>query len=100
MQWAVEQGCVIKFHVTLNKCATETLVLLQEAYGKNSLSKTQVFRWYKNFKDGREGVYDEQCTGSSSSFQTLVNVSKIKAILDSDHLMSVQKIADTLGLSK
>jgi len=35
---------------------TETLVLVQKAYGKEDLNRWNVFRWYSRFRDGRELV--------------------------------------------
>lgn len=58
MQRRVEQRYAIKFCVKLNKSTTETLAMSQETYGKDSLSKVQVFRWHKTFKDKIEDVDD------------------------------------------
>jgi len=34
--------------------ATETLVLVQKAYGNEALNRSNVFRWYSQFRDGKE----------------------------------------------
>ena len=49
-----EQCVNIKFLIKLGKSATETYNLLTEVYGDQCLSRTQVFEWFKKFKDGRE----------------------------------------------
>ena len=52
----VEQRVNIKFLTKLGKSATETYNLLTEVYGDQCLSRTQVFEWFKKFKEGREYV--------------------------------------------
>jgi hypothetical protein len=63
MQRSLEQCYAIKFCVKLGKSGSETLQLLRTAYGDAVLSSSQVLRWHKAFKDGREGVEDEHCAG-------------------------------------
>ena len=46
MQRSVDQRYAIKFCVKLENPATETLAMIQKAYGKDALSKAQVFRWH------------------------------------------------------
>lgn len=98
MQRNVEQWYAIKFYVKQNKSATETLTMLQEAYGNDSLSSAQMFRWQEVFKDGRENVDDEQHTERPSSSRTLDNV--LKALLDSGRLMNIRIISEMLGITK
>ena len=38
------------------KRATETYQLLQRAYGEDAMGRTQVFDWFRGFKDGRISV--------------------------------------------
>jgi hypothetical protein len=44
----VQRDC-IKFCVKLSKSATETVEMLQEAFGEHSLSRTVVFEWHSHF---------------------------------------------------
>lgn len=59
---AADYRTTITFCVKLNKSATETLAMFQEAYGKGSL-KAQEFRGHKAFKDERVDVNDKQSAG-------------------------------------
>jgi len=52
----VEQHINVKFCVKLGKSATETYDLLKKVYGDECLSHTQVFMWFKRFKEGREEI--------------------------------------------
>jgi len=44
---------------TFNENVTETYEELKRAYGEHAVSRTQGFRWYKAFLDGREIMEDE-----------------------------------------
>jgi hypothetical protein len=66
------------------KSSSETLQLLRTAYGDAVLSSAQVFRWYKAFKDGRESVDNEQCTGHHTTSRTENNVAPVKTVLERD----------------
>jgi len=57
----VDQCINVKFCVKLGKSATETYDLLKKVYGDECLSGTQVFNWFKRFKEGREEIGDDQC---------------------------------------
>jgi hypothetical protein len=63
MQHSVNQRYTIKFCVKLEKSATETIAVVQRAYGKDDLSKSQVFRWHKALRERREDVEDKQRLG-------------------------------------
>ncbi len=49
--WA-EQHCAIKFYERLKKMPSETTVLLKEAFGKETLDDSMIWRWHKAFVDG------------------------------------------------
>jgi hypothetical protein len=42
----------MKFCLKAGLSATETLVLVQKAYGNKVLNRSNVFRWYAQFLDG------------------------------------------------
>ena len=61
MYWMAEMNRVaIKFCFKAGLCATETLVLVQKAYGNKALNRSDVFRWYSRFRYGSELVYVQQ----------------------------------------
>jgi len=51
-----EHRVATKFCFKAGLSATETLVLVQKAYGNEALNLSNVFRWYSRFLDGREVV--------------------------------------------
>jgi len=100
MERTIEQRFSIKFCVQLNKTATETLQMIQEAYGEDALSRTQVFQWHKNFREGRDDVHDKQRVGPPSTSHTDTNVQKVRDVLNSDRRLSIRAIADEVGIDK
>jgi hypothetical protein len=63
----VEQCVNVKFCVRIGKSATEMYDLLKNVYGDERLSHTQVFEWFKRFKDGREEIGADQLSGHPST---------------------------------
>jgi uncharacterized cysteine cluster protein YcgN (CxxCxxCC family) len=70
MERNIKQRYAIKFCVKLKETATETFEKLKRAYGDEVLSKAQVFRWHKAFKEGRENVEDEHHSGRPSTVKS------------------------------
>jgi hypothetical protein len=77
MDGKIEQRVCIKFCVKLCKSATNTLQMLQEAFGEYSLSRTAVFEWHSRFKAGQVSLEDDECSGQPSTNKTTENVYKI-----------------------
>jgi hypothetical protein len=69
----------IKFCFKAGLSATETLVLVQKAYGNEALNRSNVFRWYSRFRDGRELVDDNERGGRPKSTRTAVNIAAVAA---------------------
>jgi hypothetical protein len=63
----IEEGVAIKFCFKVGLSATETVVLVQKAYGNEALNRSNVFRWYSRFHDGRELVEDDERGGRPKS---------------------------------
>jgi hypothetical protein len=57
--------------------ATETLVLVQKAYGNEALNRSNVFRWFSRFRDRRELVEDDERGGRPKSNRTDANIAAI-----------------------
>jgi len=65
-----EQRVCIKFCANLGKSATETLKMIQQGLGNQSLSRTQVLQWHARFKTGRTLVDGDEHTGRPTSCTT------------------------------
>jgi len=54
-----ELRCAIKFCVKLGETVIETFNKLKQAFGEHASSRSQVFKWYKAFSEGRESIKDD-----------------------------------------
>ena len=68
-----KQTVAKKFCFKAGLSATETLVLVQMAYGNEARNQSNVFRWYSRFRDGRELLEDDERCGRPKSTRTAVN---------------------------
>jgi hypothetical protein len=55
---AVEQRANIKFCFKLGKTAREAYEMMNNVYGSDCVSRSNIFRWYAVFRDGREDTED------------------------------------------
>ena len=83
----------------LNKSATETFALT-EAYGDATLSRTMVFKWHKDFKEGRENVEVDPRSGRPISSTNDQNVDAVQDVMAKDHRLRVRMIAEEMVLNK
>jgi hypothetical protein len=68
----LEQRINIKFCAKLGKSMSETLQMLTEAYGVDTM---KVSEWHKRFKEGWEDVKDDERTGCLKTHWTDENCS-------------------------
>jgi len=59
-----KQRVAIKFCFKAGLSATETLILVRNAYGNEALNRSEVLMWYSRFRDGRELLEDDERGGS------------------------------------
>jgi hypothetical protein len=52
----LEQWIIIKFILKIGKHASETLALLTLSCGEYAMKKLSVFKWHRQFKEGREDM--------------------------------------------
>jgi len=88
-----EQRVCIRFCANLGKSVTETLEMIQQGFGDQSLSRTQVFQWHARFKAGRISVDDDEHTGRPTSCTTPETVARIQEIIHQDRRRTIHDIA-------
>ncbi|GFV09426.1 HTH_48 domain-containing protein [Trichonephila clavipes] len=96
MQQSIEQCYAIKFCVHLGKLDASTLEMIQQAYGRESLSQAQVFRWHKMFKEGRRRCGGRARAGRPSTSRTAESGQRVRYLLNTDRRLSVRMIAEKL----
>jgi hypothetical protein len=96
-----EQRVAIKFCFKAGLSATETLVLVQKAYGNEALNRSNVCGWYSRFRDGRELVEDDERGGRPKSTRTEVNIAAVAAdLVKNYHRIASRMIAESLNIPK
>lgn len=100
MQRTIEQRYAIKFCVGLGKSGLETVEMIRQVYKDDTMSRTAIFNWHKQFKDGRQHVEDESRVGRPVTSKTDHNVQRVRNVLNSDRRLSVRMIADQVGIDK
>jgi hypothetical protein len=95
-----KQTVARKFRFKACLSATETLVLMQTAYGNEALNRSNVFRWYSRFRDGRELVEDDERDGRQKSSRTEVNIAALGDLVKNDRRIASRMIAESLNIPK
>ncbi|XP_055633310.1 protein GVQW3-like [Toxorhynchites rutilus septentrionalis] len=96
----MEQRDAIKFRFKLKKTPSETLELLQIAYGNEFLSRSKVFEWYARFKAGRELLADDPRDGRPSTSATDANIERVRVGVASNPRATVEMLADEFNISE
>ncbi|GFS71855.1 protein GVQW3 [Trichonephila clavipes] len=100
MQQNIEKRHAIKFFVRLGKSGASTLEMIQQAYGRESLSQAQVFRWHKMLKEGWESVEDVPRAGRPSTSRNAENEQRVRHLLNTYQRLSVRLIVEQLEMDK
>jgi len=89
----------IKFCFKAGKNATETLQMVNVAYGDQAVSRSNDFRWYGRFRDGRENIEDYPRSGRPTECRD-DNVEKIFQLLPQNRHLSLKMLADEVNIGK
>jgi hypothetical protein len=95
-----EQRVAIKFCLKAGLSATETLVLVQKAYGNEAMKRLNVFRWYFRFRDGRELIEDDERSGRPKWNRTEVNIVAVADLVKNYRRIASIMIAESLNIPK
>ena len=96
----VEERINLKFLVRLGKTLTQALMLHQEVYSDDTVSRTRLFEWHRRFKEGREEVKDDHRSGRPSTSKTDENVERVRQKVRSNRRLTVRMIADEPGMNR
>ena len=58
--------------------------MTQKAFGDDAMSAAQIKVWHKCFKDGRESIESDPCSGRPATSRTPENVEGIQAAINKD----------------
>jgi len=88
-----EQRIAIKYCF---KAGLSALVWVQKAYVNEAVNRSEVFRWYSWFRDGRELVEDDEGGGRPKSTRTEVNIAAVADLVKNDRQIASRMIAESL----
>lgn len=100
LKYVMEQRANIRFCLKIDKTTSETAELLREVFGANCLSRAQIFRWYKCFKDGREDLEAEETPGRLTSLRMSELVEKVGERIKKDRFESLTMLEYVFGFNK
>lgn len=95
----LEQRACIKFCVANGFKCSETLKMLEKAFGESCLGKTQAYEWYKRFKGGRTSLDHDEIPGRPTTSVTEENIESAKQIVLQNRSVPIREIAVLLGIS-
>lgn len=72
---------------------------LCDMHGYSVMSYSQVARWNKRFRDGRELLEDDQRSGRPKSVVTKGNIQKIQDLLQEDSRLTTRQLAKRTGIN-
>jgi len=72
--------------------------MIQQGFGDQSLSCTQVFQWHARFKAGRTSVDENEHTGRHTSCTTPETVALIQEVIRQELRWTIREIAGELDV--
>lgn len=84
-------------YVSIQISYAESLQILEKVYGRSVLSTTQVYEWYKGFKDGQETLMS--CSDRPSTSSTDECIKDVKEIVLESLYGSVRAIVVEFDIS-
>ncbi|UYV83955.1 hypothetical protein LAZ67_X000694 [Cordylochernes scorpioides] len=95
----MDQRTCIKFCVKNEiKCA-DAFRMLTVTYGEATLDRSNVYRWYKMFSEGREDVNDEERAGRPSTSTTDEKINELEKMILANRRITVREVAEDLNIS-
>ena len=95
-----EQRGAIKFCYNAGFSASDTVELVQKAYGDSAPSRTTVFEWFKRFRERRESLKDDERSGRPTASRNEENIAAVAEIIREDRKSTTRLIAEKLNIPK
>ena len=100
MTESIKQRHCIKFCQKLGNNQTETIQKIQQAFGDEAVSQTQVKEWLNRFKNSRMPMDNEARSGRPSTSRNEEVIEKVRQIVIEDRRLTLRKIVEEVGISK
>ena len=89
----------VKFCCKLGKNFTDTFRLLNQVYGKDCMSWTQCYEWFKYFKEGRMSVGEDSRPRQPSAWTNDDHFDWVCAVIRGNCRLTVRQVAGEVGIS-
>ena len=67
----------------------ETIQIIQKAFGDDAMSAVQIKVWHKSFKESRESVERDPCSGRPATSRTPENAEGVRAAINKYQQMMI-----------
>jgi len=94
-----EQRVCVKFCFLLGTSAAETVLIRQEAFKEEALSKIHVCEWYSCSKGGEMSCEDQPRSDRTSTCRNDGNLENVLNAINADCRRTVDEISEITGLS-
>ncbi|GFS69210.1 protein GVQW3 [Trichonephila clavipes] len=84
------QRICIKFCFKLGKTGTETYEMMKTAFGEEAMSRARVFEWFRPYNPR---------SGHPATSRNEDKIAQVKAVVHSDHRLTVREIAQKCHIS-
>ena len=88
----IEQRSANKFYLRNEISAAETLRMLRKAFCNSTMSQKTVYKWHKDFKEGRERVDDLERSGRPSMSTDDQHVNIVKELVLKNRRLTVKPL--------
>ena len=95
-----DQRTCIKFCFQLGKTSSETIQMMQKAFGNECMSKKRIKEWYDRLKGGRTSVDSDSRSGRPSTTKALDNIERVRLAMDGDRRLTVRELENDLRIPK
>ena len=72
---------------------------MQQAYGEDAMGRTQVFDWFRRFKEGRTSAESDPRLGRLLTSINEEMIAEVRTIARNNRRLAVRERADELGIS-
>ena len=95
-----DQQICTKFCFQLGKTSSETIQMMQKAFGNECMSKRRIKKWYNRFKRGRTSVDSDSRSGRPSTSKSLDNIEWVRLAIEGNRRLTVRELENDLGIPK
>ncbi|UYV83122.1 hypothetical protein LAZ67_22002308 [Cordylochernes scorpioides] len=95
----MDQRTCIKFCVKNEIKCVDAFRMLTVAYGEATLDRSNVYRCYKMFSEGREDVNDEERAGRPITSTTDEKINEVEKMILANRRITVREVAEDLNIS-